>query len=175
MKVNVRGKDLTVSQDMQERIENKLSFLDKYILIDEETTAQVKVKKHGNDIKLEIQIPTKVGYLRSEVVDHEIKNAIDKSIDKLEDQIRRQKTRLSRKHKEKLAKSFIAEEEATTPATELPVRVKRVPLDEMDVEEAAMQMELSGHTFFVFRDSTTKIVSIVYKREEEGYGLIEAV
>ena len=91
MKVNVYAKDLTVTKDEENKISEKLSFLDKYLLIDSETTAQVVVKKHGNDIKLEITIPSKVGYLRSEVVDHALRNAIDESIDKLEDQVRTQK------------------------------------------------------------------------------------
>ncbi|MBQ2684935.1 MAG: ribosome-associated translation inhibitor RaiA [Erysipelotrichaceae bacterium] len=173
MKIKVHGKDLTVSQDMVERIAYKLSFLDKYILIDDETTAQVIVKKHGNNIKLEVTVPTKVGYLRSEVIDKDIRNAIDDSIDKLEDQLRRQKTRLSRRHKEKLAKNFISEdvEEEKT----VPVRVKRVPVEEMDVEEAIMQMELLDHSFFIFKDYSSGVISVVYKREEGGYGLIEAV
>ena len=173
MKIKVHGKDLTVSQDMVERSAYKLSFLDKYILIDDETTAQVIVKKHGNNIKLEVTVPTKVGYLRSEVIDKDIRNAIDDSIDKLEDQLRRQKTRLSRRHKEKLAKNFISEdvEEEKT----VPVRVKRVPVEEMDVEEAIMQMELLDHSFFIFKDYSSGVISVVYKREEGGYGLIEAV
>ena len=172
MKIKVHGKDLTVSQDMVERIAYKLSFLDKYILIDDETTAQVIVKKHGNNIKLEVTVPTKVGYLRSEVIDKDIRNAIDDSIDKLEDQLRRQKTRLSRRHKEKLAKNFISEdvEEEKT----VPVRVKRVPVEEMDVEEAIMQMELLDHSFFIFKDYSSGVISVVYKREEGGYGVIEA-
>ena len=173
MKIKVHGKDLTVSQDMVERIAYKLSFLDKYILIDDETTAQVIVKKHGNNIKLEVTVPTKVGYLCSEVIDKDIRNAIDDSIDKLEDQLRRQKTRLSRRHKEKLAKNFISEdvEEEKT----VPVRVKRVPVEEMDVEEAIMQMELLDHSFFIFKDYSSGVISVVYKREEGGYGVIEAV
>ena len=173
MKIKVHGKDLTVSQDMVERIAYKLSFLDKYILIDDETTAQVIVKKHGNNIKLEVTVPTKVGYLRSEVIDKDIRNAIDDSIDKLEDQLRRQKTRLSRRHKEKLAKNFISEdvEEEKT----VPVRVKRVPVEEMDVEEAIMQMELLDHSFFIFKDYSSGVISVVYKGEEGGYGVIEAV
>ena len=64
MIVNVHGKDLKVSKEDEARISDKLSFLDKYLLIDDETTAQVIVKKHGSDIKLEITIPTKVGMLR---------------------------------------------------------------------------------------------------------------
>ena len=173
MKIKVHGKDLTVSQDMVERIAYKLSFLDKYILIDDETTAQVIVKKHGNNIKLEVTVPTKVGYLRSEVIDKDIRNAIDDSIDKLEDQLRRQKTRLSRRHKEKLAVNFAAAEPVEEPA--IPVRVKRIPVDEMDVEDAIMQMELMDHTFFIFREIDSGVISVVYKREEGGYGVIEAV
>ena len=173
MKVKVHGKDLSVSNDMVERITYKLSFLDKYILIDDETTAQVMVKRHGKDIKLEITIPTKVGYLRSEVINHEIQDAIDTSIDKLEDQIRRQKTRLSRRHKEKLAVNFAASAPVEEPA--IPVRVKRIPVDEMDVEDAIMQMELMDHTFFIFREIDSGVIAVVYKREDGGYGLIEAV
>ncbi|MBQ7223244.1 MAG: ribosome-associated translation inhibitor RaiA [Erysipelotrichaceae bacterium] len=173
MKVKVHGKDLTVGQDTIERIEHKLSFLDKYLLIDPETTAKVIAKKNGKDIKLEITIPTKVGYLRSEVVNHEIQDAIDSSIDKLEDQIRRQKTRLSRRHKEKLAKTFV--DETPVKEAEKPVRVKRVPVDTLEVEEAIMQMELMDHSFFIFREANSEVISVVYKRNEGGYGLIEVV
>ena len=172
MKVNVHGKDLTISQDIIERIGDKLSFLDKYVLIDESTTAQVVGKKHGNDIKLEITIPTKIGLLRSEVVDHEIRNAIDDSIDKLEDQLRRQKTRLSRRHKEKLSKTFIEETLPEKEETNV-VRTKRVIVDAMEVEEAITQMELLGHTFFAYRDTHSNLVNIVYKRNDGGYGVIE--
>ncbi|MBQ4254284.1 MAG: ribosome-associated translation inhibitor RaiA [Erysipelotrichaceae bacterium] len=172
MKVNVHGKDLTISQDMIERIGDKLSFLDKYVLIDPSTVAQVVGKKHGNDIKLEITIPTKIGLLRSEVVDHEIRNAIDDSIDKLEDQLRRQKTRLSRRHKEKLSKTFIVEEPAVDVHEDI-VRTKRVIVDAMETEEAITQMELLGHTFFAYRDVQSGLINIVYKRNDGGYGVIE--
>jgi len=174
MKVNVHGKDLTVSKIDEERIGEKLSFLNKYLLIDDDTTAMVIVKRHGNDIKLEITIPTKVGTLRSEVIDHEIRSAIDDSIDKLEDQLRRQKTRLSRRHREKLAKAFIDDGAAKTADTE-PAKVKRVAVDALEVDEAILRMEMLGHSFFVYRDATTDIISVVYKREDGGYGVIEAV
>ena len=174
MKVKVHGKDLTVSDDMIERIAHKLSFLDKYILIDDDTTAQVIVKKHGKDIKLEITIPTKVGYLRSEVINHEIQDAIDKSVDKLEDQVRRQKTRLSKRHKEKLSVNFASVADSAK-EPEVPVRTKRIAVSEMDVEEAIMQMELLDHTFFLFREIDSGVIAVVYKRENGGYGVIEAV
>ena len=174
MKVNVYSKDLNLSVEDEKRIGDKLSFLDKYLLIDPETIANVVVKKHGNDIKLEITIPSKIGYLRSEVVDDEVRNAIDKSIDKLEDQIRRQKTRLSRRHKEKLAKAFI-DENGYAEEEDVIARVKRVVVDELDTDEAIIQMELVNHNFFVFRDKDTGLISIIYRREQGDYGILEVV
>ncbi|NLZ75931.1 MAG: ribosome-associated translation inhibitor RaiA [Erysipelotrichia bacterium] len=174
MKVNVYSKDLNLSVEDEKRIGDKLSFLDKYLLIDPETIANVVVKKHGNDIKLEITIPSKIGYLRSEVVDDEVRNAIDKSIDKLEDQIRRQKTRLSRRHKEKLAKAFI-DENNLVEDEDVIARVKRVVVDELDTDEAIIQMELVNHSFFVFRDKDTGLISIIYRRDQGDYGILEVV
>jgi len=173
MKVIIKGKELSVSQSAEMRIQEKLGFLEKYFLIEDETTANVVVKKHGKDIKLEITIPTKVGILRSEVINHEIPDAIDESIDKLEGQIRRQKTRLSRRHKEKLAKSFL--DEQIKEETEIPVKMKRVTIESMDQDEAITQMELLGHTFFVYKDETSQHTCVVYKRNEGGYGIIETV
>ena len=174
MKVNVYAKDLTVTKDEENKISEKLSFLDKYLLIDSETTAQVVVKKHGNDIKLEITIPSKVGSLRSEVVDHALRNAIDESIDKLEDQVRRQKTRLNRRHKEKLAKTFIDENDYEM-ADETITKTKRIVVDDLDVDDAIMQMELGDHDFFLFRDKDTKLISVIYTRKDGSYGVIEVV
>lgn len=174
MKVNVYSKDLNLSVEDEKRIGDKLSFLDKYLLIDPETIANVVVKKHGNKIKLEITIPSKIGYLRSEVVDDEVRNAIDKSIDKLEDQIRRQKTRLSRRHKEKLAKAFI-DENNLVEDEDVIARVKRVVVDELDTDEAIIQMELVNHSFFVFRDKDTGLISIIYRRDQGDYGILEVV
>ena len=174
MKVNVYSKDITVSQDLQERIGDKLSFLDKYLLIDPETIAQAIVKKQGNDIKLEITIPSKIGYLRSESVEHQLEDAIDSSVDKLESQIRRQKTRLSRRHKEKLALSFV--EDNYVPAEpETVARTKRVAVDDLDTEEAIMQMELMDHDFFVYRDVNSKVISVLYRRKDGDYGVLEIV
>ncbi len=174
MKVNVHGKDLSVSQQDEQRISEKLSFLNKYLLIDDETTAMVVVKKHGNDIKLEITIPTKVGTLRSEVIDHEVRSAIDDSVDKLEDQLRRQKTRLSRRHREKLAKAFVDEQAVGSASTE-PAKVKRVAVDALDIDEAILRMEMLDHTFFVYRDAASNLICVLYKRDDGSYGVIEAV
>ncbi|MBO4537268.1 MAG: ribosome-associated translation inhibitor RaiA [Erysipelotrichaceae bacterium] len=173
MKVNVYAKDLSVSKDTEQTLSDKLALIEKYLLIDESTTAQAMVKRHGNDIKLEVTIPSKVGFLRSEVIDHDIRDAIDKSIEKLESQLRGQKGRLSRRHREKLAKTFI--DEGGYEEEEKVKRVKRVIIEDLDSEDAIMQMELMDHNFFVYRDADTKITSVMYKREDGDYGILEIV
>ena len=103
MKFEIVGKNVSITEAMRQKIEKKLSFLDKYLLIDPETRARVVVRTYPLTQKIEVTIPTKVGILRTEVEHEDLYAAIDLAIDKLEDQVRRQKTRLSRRHREKLA------------------------------------------------------------------------
>ena len=111
MRFEIVGKNITVTSAMRDKIEAKLSVLDKYLLIDPDTIARVVARVYPGSQKVEVTIPTKVGILRAEVVDDDFYSAVDLALDKLEDQIRRQKTRLSRRHREHLANAFIAEAE----------------------------------------------------------------
>ena len=174
MKFEIIGKNVTITDGMREKIEGKLSFLKKSFLIDEETTARVVARVYPNSQKIEVTIPTKLGILRTEVMHPDLYAAVDLAIDKLEDQIRRQKTRLSRRHKEKLAVSFVEEIEADDPAdVDEVVRTKRIHAEVMDVDEAIMRMEMLGHSFFIYTDFDTDAISVVYKRKDGGYGCIE--
>ena len=110
MKFEIVGKNVSITEAMRQKIERKLSFLDKYLLIDPETRARVVVRTYPLTQKIEVTIPTKVGILRTEVEHEDLYAAIDLAIDKLEDQVRRQKTRLSRRHREKLALSFVEQD-----------------------------------------------------------------
>jgi len=161
---------------MQARIEKKLSFLQKYFIIDDETVANVVVKVYPLYQKIEVTIPTKIGILRAEVAHDDLYAAIDLAVDKLEDQIRRQKTRLSRKHREKLALAFLEDDETPSLIDEddVLVRTKSVKLERMDLDEAILRMEMLGHTFFLYKDMETNDAAVVYKRDDGGYGLIEA-
>ena len=103
MRFEIVGKNVEISDSMREQIEKKLSNMDKYLLIDPDTIARVVARVYPNSQKIEVTIPTKIGLLRTEVVNDDFYAAVDLAIDKLEDQIRRQKTRLSRRHKEHLA------------------------------------------------------------------------
>ena len=162
MKFEIVGKNVSITEAMRQKIERKLSFLDKYLLIDPETRARVVVRTYPLTQKIEVTIPTKVGILRTEVEHEDLYAAIDLAIDKLEDQVRRQKTRLSRRHREKLALSFVEQD-----------NVKLDKAQRMDLEEAIMRMEMLGHSFFIYTDEETDSIAVVYKRNSGGYGLLE--
>ncbi len=174
MKLNIHGKNVTITEAMEARTAKKLSFLEKYFMIDDDTDANVAVKVNPTNLKVEVTIVTKIGLLRAEVVHEDYYAAVDLAIDKLEDQIRRQKTRLSRRHREKLSINFaqsVSEENAKT--KEEPVRTKTILAKKMPMDEAIMQMEMLGHSFFIYTDEETEEIAVVYKRLAGGYGLLE--
>lgn len=175
MKVQIYGKNITVTPAIAEKIEKKLNHLEKYFIIDENVIANVVVRVYPNKQKIEVTIPTKFAVLRAEVVHDDLYAAIDLAIDKLEDQIRRQKTRLTRKNKEKLAYAFLETEELDEEYDEADevVKTKSIVLDTMELDEAIMRMEMLNHNFFIYRDDETKEIAVVYKRHDGGYGLIE--
>lgn len=175
MKVQIYGKNITVTPAIAEKIEKKLNHLEKYFMIDENVIANVVVRVYPNKQKIEVTIPTKYAVLRTEVVHDDLYAAIDLAIDKLEDQIRRQKTRLTRKHKEKLAYAFIEEAEVLDNGDEEDelVKTKSIVADTMELDEAIMRMEMLNHNFFIYRDDETKEIAVVYKRHDGGYGLLE--
>ena len=170
MKVNVIGKNVAITEGMKEAITAKLKKLEKYSFINENDTAKVLIKTHKASQKVEITIPTKLAVLRAEVRDENAYPAVDKAVDKISDQIRRQKTKLEKKKKMALG---ISEAFAEKEEPEQVLRTKNIVLQPMDADEAIMQMELVGHDFFAFLDEETKNVSIVYKRNDGEYGLIE--
>ncbi|MBO4359130.1 MAG: ribosome-associated translation inhibitor RaiA [Erysipelotrichaceae bacterium] len=170
MKFTVYGENVTINDKMREKIENRLSDLNKYVVIDEQQNAKVTVKVHEGGLKVEVNVPSKIGLLRSEVVHEDFYTGIDLAIDKLEDQIRRQKGRLSRRHKESLAESFYEEPDENA---DIPVRTKTVYTEEMELDEAIMHMEMLSHSFFIYKDVDSEKLAVVYKRNDGGYGLIE--
>jgi putative sigma-54 modulation protein len=174
MKFEIYGKNIEVTEGMRTKIEKKLSALEKYFLIDDLTVARVVVRVYPTKQKIEVTIPTKMIQLRAEVVHDDLYAAIDLVIDKLEDQIRKQKSRLTHgKHKEGLSEAFIAMEMDET--NDILVRTKQVDAEFMDVEEAIMRMEMLDHSFFLYTDSETEKVAVVYKRISGGYGLLETL
>ena len=171
MRFEIVGKNVTITEPMRAKIEKKLSALQKYLLLDEDVTARVVARVYPASQKIEVTIPTKVGILRTEVEHDDIYSAVDIAIDKLEDQLRRQKTRLNRRHRDSLAEAFLLEAEEEE--IDIPVKTKTLIAERMDLEEAIMQMELSNHDFYIYTDDESDRISVVYRRNNGGYGLIE--
>ena len=174
MKITLRGKNIEITEAIEEKVGEKLSKLDKYFIVSENVEAKVLVRTYPYGQKIEVTIPTEYVLLRAEVVDQDLYNAIDLVIDKLEGQIRKYKTRLNRKSKDnKLAFNLASIEPLEEEEEDVLVKTKTITPKPMDMEEAIMQMELIGHSFFVYRDTETDAISIVYCRNDGDYGLIE--
>ena len=174
MKITLRGKNIEITEAIEEKVSEKLSKLDKYFIVSENVEAKVLVRTYPYGQKIEVTIPTEYVLLRAEVVDQDLYNAIDLVIDKLEGQIRKYKTRLNRKSKDnKLAFNLASIEPLDEEEEDVLVKTKTITPKPMDMEEAIMQMELIGHSFFVYRDTETDAISIVYRRNDGDYGLIE--
>ena len=174
MKITLRGKNIEITEAIEEKVSEKLSKLDKYFIVSENVEAKVLVRTYPYGQKIEVTIPTEYVLLRAEVVDQDLYNAIDLVIDKLEGQIRKYKTRLNRKSKDnKLAFNLASIEPLEEEEEDVLVKTKTITPKPMDMEEAIMQMELIGHSFFVYRDTETDAISIVYRRNDGDYVLIE--
>lgn len=174
MKITLRGKNIEITEAIEEKVSEKLSKLDKYFIVSENVEAKVLVRTYPYGQKIEVTIPTEYVLLRAEVVDQDLYNAIDLVIDKLEGQIRKYKTRLNRKSKDnKLAFNLASIEPLEDEEEDVLVKTKTITPKPMGMEEAIMQMELIGHSFFVYRDTETDAISIVYRRNDGDYGLIE--
>ena len=174
MKITLRGKNIEITEAIEEKVGEKLSKLDKYFIVSENVEAKVLVRTYPYGQKIEVTIPTEYVLLRAEVVDQDLYNAIDLVIDKLEGQIRKYKTRLNRKSKDnKLTFNLASIEPLDDEEEDVLVKTKTITPKPMDMEEAIMQMELIGHSFFVYRDTETDAISIVYRRNDGDYGLIE--
>ena len=175
MKINIIGRQLNVYDDTKAMIDEKLSKLDRYF--GEEGSATVTLTHKRNFSTLEITIKASNTLFRSEVDADTFRDALDKSIDNIERQIRKNKTKLRKKLREgiisdaAIAESSVGGEEIEE--KDIIIRTKKFEYTPMSPEEAIMQMNLIGHTFFVFNDAATEKTCVVYKRQDGNYGLIE--
>ena len=179
METNIRGEKIKITEAMKDYVNEKLEKLDKYFEKSNEVRANVIVKVNNNhEQRIEITIPLKSYILRSEETQEDFYAAIDKTIDKLERQVRKNKTRLmSKKVKQVQDFNFDSieypddEEEKETHKV---VKRKTIEVKPMNEEEAILQMELLGHQFFMYKDSDTNQPAVVYKRNDGNYGVMEA-
>jgi ribosomal subunit interface protein len=174
---NVRGENITITDALKEYVEKRLSKLNRYI--DEDETANVNLRTYPHDKtgKAEVTIVLPHVVLRAESSHEDLYEAIDRVSDKIERQIRKHKTKINRKARETGFKGIVDQpdelaEESTNSELEI-VRTKNVSLKPMSAEEAALQMDLLGHDFFVFQDADSDGTNIVYKRRDGKYAIIE--
>lgn len=175
MEYRISGKKIKMTEAIKEYVEAKLSKLDKYFENPEMLTATVMIKPDGVGQVVEVTIPAKRMILRAEESNKDLYAAIDLVLDKLERQIRKNKTRMSKKaNKEKIV-GIIADFETTKEEKDTTKIVKRkaIELKPMSEDEAILQMNLIDHTFFMFRNSKNGEVEVVYKRKDGNYGLIK--
>ncbi len=173
MKYTVRGKNLEITDAMREHLENKLHKLDKYFLNHDEIEASILIRVYSTFNKVEVTIPTKSFTLRIEETHDDAYTAIDHAVDKLERQIRKNKTRLQNRSRGNEVSTFLFDFESTTDEVNEVVKTKTLELKPMDLDEAILQMELIDHDFFVFHDIDINGVSVVYKRRDGSYGVLE--
>ena len=177
MEIFVRGDKIKVTQAIQDYAQEKLGRIEKYLGDSNNVRATVMVNVKGHRQKVEVTIPLKTVILRAEETRDDLYAAIDVVVDKLERQIRKNKTKLqSKKMKEIFSKDFMFEsiEKVEEENVDKIVKRKKVEVKPMSEEEAILQMELLEHQFYIFKDAETNNVAVVYKRNEGNYGIIES-
>src|SRR5699024_1096257 len=180
MKYNIRGENIEVTDSIREYVEKKIGKLNRYFDTTPTSDVHVNLSVYNEEQQIEVTIPMTDLLLRAEEQHLDLYAAIDLVVAKLERQIRKYKTKVNRKFRQKGgAKHVFAElekeaiqEEAAEDEIEI-VRTKRFNLKPMDSEEAILQMDMLGHAFFVFTNAETDDTNVVYKRKDGKYGLIE--
>ena len=167
MRITYKGKNTEVTPALKEHAEKKLNRLDRIMPVDDVMVTMVVEK---NIQKAEVNLMIHGYILRGEVVSDDMYSALDLVTDKMEKQLVKYKEKLQRKNK----KQKIAYMEMETPEEEDElVRTKHFALKPMTVEEAIMQMNMLGHTFFMFANSETDSVCVVYCRNDGKYALLQ--
>lgn len=178
MKLQIIGKNITVTEGITEALTKKLSKMDKYFQSSDDVNCRVVVRSYKNGAKVEVTIFSPDTVFRAEVKDQDLYNAIDLCVDKLQGQMRKLKTQLEkRKEHHGLGQALLLEElediDDELEDAEV-VRTKNLDLKPITLEEAVTEMEAIGHDFYMYLDTDDEKISVVYKRKEGGYGLLQA-
>ena len=174
MEIIIRGDKIEVTKAMKDYINEKLKRLEKYLENSNDVRANVVVKVKGHLQTIEITIPLRNFIIRSEETQDDFYASVDKAIDVMERQIRKNKTKIkSKESKTKIDFSIVDIEEEDYEDDNI-IKRKKIEVKQMDEEEAILQLELLGHEFYLFKNVDTNKEAVVYKRKNGGYGLIEA-
>lgn len=174
MKFNIHGKKVEVTEPIKKYIEEKIGKLDKYLSNPEDITAKVVIRIVGRDQIVEVTIPIQKIVLRCEERHEDLYAAIDIVSDKLERQIRKNKTRMQKRVNKSEPIGFdLSFEDLKDETEQTIVKRKEIEMKPMSEEEAILQMNLIGHEFFVFKNVDTGDVDVLYQRKDGNYGIIE--
>ena len=172
MKITISGKNIDVTEGLKAAVNEKLGKLEKYFTPDTNVIVTLSVEKERQ--KIEVTIPVKGNIIRSEQVSNDMYVSIDLVEEVIERQLRKYKNKIVEKHQDggNFRQEFIEKEVEDEEEIKI-IRTKHFGIKPMYPEDACVQMELLGHTFFVFRNAETDEVNVVYKRKNNTYGLIE--
>lgn len=174
MKFIILGKNINVTEGLKSAVEDKIGKLEKYFTPDTEVHVTLSVEKDRQ--KIEVTIPVKGNIIRSEQVSNDMYVSIDLVEEIIERQLKKYKGRITDREQDAVGafkKEFLEEDLSDDDEIKI-VRTKKFDIKPMYPEDACVQMELLGHSFFVFVNAETEQVSVVYKRKGGSYGLIEA-
>jgi putative sigma-54 modulation protein len=186
MNFNIRGENIEVTPSLRQYVEKKVGRLDRYFEEDITSDVFVTMKVTRDQHSVEVTIPMTNLLLRAEENSLDMYASIDLVLEKLERQIRKYKTKINRKFRQEGSMKQVFQEAVQNGRSAVNgqetveddddieiVRTKRFNLKPMDAEEAVLQMDMLGHNFFVFSDAESEEVSVVYKRKDGRYGLIQ--
>ena len=173
MKFIIVGKNIDVTPSLKETVEHKLGKLERYFTPDTEIHVTLSVQREHKNI--EVTIPVKVNIISSEQESTDMYVSIDLVEEVIERQLRKYKNKLIARHQEgnNFNKELFEAEEAYDDGDIKIVRSKKFGIKPMFPEDACVQMELLGHSFFVFCNAETDEVCVVYRRKDGTFGLIE--
>lgn len=181
MKINIRGENIEVTEAIRNYAEEKVKKIEKFLNDADTREANIVIKVYNNIQIVEITVPLKNIILRAEVGEEDIYAAIDVAVDKLERQVRKNKTKIAAlSKKKKLAEELRYEyfekmnEKEDGEKEHRVVKRKSIDVKPMSEEEAMLQMDLLGHEFFLYKDADTMKPAVIYKRKDGNFGLIEA-
>ena len=171
MRITITGRNIELTDGIKEAVQDKLSKLEKYFSADTDVFVTLSVEKERQ--KIEVTIPVKGHIIRSEQVSSDMYVSIDLVEEVIERQLRKYKNKLIAREQGggNFQKEFI-EKEVEDQEVKI-IRTKKFDIKPMYPEDACVQMELLGHSFYVFMNADTDQVNVVYKRKGNTYGLIE--
>lgn len=167
MNISITGRKITIKNAFKERVEKKLSKLEKFFEDDAQAFVTVSVEKERQTV--EITVKNKGMIYRAEETSKDMLISFDNAVDALVRQINKNKVRLVKRLKEGAFEGEPDEPESDYSE----VRMKRFAVKPMSIDEAILQMNMLDHEFFTFLNEESNIISVVYKRRGGGYGVLE--